>query len=123
LHRRRFVCAGPLRLQSTRAPCRAERSSQRARCARAQGCTLLSFAAARRAGLVDAQGVPAGSFGTARCVEVRGVVAGAAERVPTMRIECARPRCVEAARLRCLRYSQASSLARRAVPEQTTSRA
>ena len=61
------------------------------RCVAAQGCTLLSFAAARRAGLVDANGVPAGSFGAVRHVEVRGVVAGAAERVPTMRIECACP--------------------------------
>jgi hypothetical protein len=47
---------------------------------------LVSFAAARRACLVDASGEPVGTFGRARCIEVRGVVAGAAERVPTLRI-------------------------------------
>jgi len=71
---------------------------------------------------VDAQGVPAGSFGAARSVEVRGVVAGAAERVPTMRIECARPRDAQA--LRHLRRCAARTLAhspRLAALAQTTS--
>ena len=56
-----------------------------------QGCTLISFAAARRALLVDASGVPTASFGRVGHIEVRGVVAGATDRVPTMRIECACP--------------------------------
>jgi hypothetical protein len=58
-----------------------------------QGCTLISFAAARRALLVDAAGVPTGSFGRVGHIEVRGVVAGATDRVPTMRIECTCPLC------------------------------
>ncbi len=52
----------------------------------AQGCTLLSCSAARRACLVDASGEPVGTFGRGAHIEVRGVVAGATERVPTLRI-------------------------------------
>lgn len=50
-----------------------------------EGCTLLVEAAAIRAGLVDPlTGDPVGTFGRCETVEVRGVVAGASERVPLM---------------------------------------
>lgn len=50
-----------------------------------EGCTLLNIGAAARAGLVDpVTGEPVGSFGRCETVEVRGVVAGASERVPLM---------------------------------------
>lgn len=54
-----------------------------------QGCTLVSFGTARSAGLVHASGTPVGTFGRVSYIEVRGVVAGAAERVPTLRLTCA----------------------------------
>lgn len=48
-----------------------------------EGCTLLSLGAAVRAGLADpVTGEPVGCFGRFESVEVRGVVAGASERVP-----------------------------------------
>ena len=58
-----------------------------------QGCTLLSYSAARRACLVDDAGAPVGTFGRVSYVQVRGVVAGASEQVPTMRITCAFSPC------------------------------
>ena len=59
----------------------------------AQGCTLVSFGAARRAGLVDADGTPVGTFGRVNYIQVRGIVAGASDNVPTMTITCACLRC------------------------------
>jgi hypothetical protein len=46
------------------------------------GCTLIVKAMAIRMGLVDGFGNPAG--GRTRWVSVRGVVAGATERIPTV---------------------------------------
>lgn len=54
-----------------------------------EGCTLLTVPSARRAGLVDQHGVPVGTFGRCETREVRGVVAGAVERVSMLQIEYA----------------------------------
>ena len=53
-----------------------------------EGVTMLSVRAAQRAGLADANGLPVGLGGRRpEMMEVHGVVAGAAERVPLLVIE------------------------------------
>lgn len=53
-----------------------------------EGCTLISRAAALRAGLADAAGMPVGlGGGRVEWIEVNGVVAGARERLPMLHIQ------------------------------------
>jgi hypothetical protein len=68
-------------------------SSLRPSSAPPQGCVLLRYDAARRAGLVDERGIALCSADRGKPVTVRGVVSGAKEVVPTIRITCARVRC------------------------------